>query len=149
VIAERMKPSGPCFESGPKYYFSFEQAFSPLPKMKLLGVFSGFYEQLEVFDSAGKLWRLQELRCRQKKSRLLRLVVHLFYNPWVDVEYVWAEPRDYTLEKLRSRFLTAIDRDDDILTQFVEPEVLKKKAEAAMSFAELATVYRSSQKDSR
>ena len=116
--------------------------------MKLLGVFSGFYEQLEVFDSAGKMWRLEELRCGLKKSRLLRFVVHLFYNPWVDVEHVWSEPRDYALDELRSRFLAAIDSDDDILTQFLAPEVLKKKIEAATSFAELAAVYQSSQKES-
>lgn len=144
-----MKPSGPCFESGPKGYFSFERAYEPLTKMKLLGVFSGFYEQLDVFDSGGKVWRLQELRCRQKKSRWLRILVHLFYNPWVDVEYVWAVPRDYTIDELKSRYLAAIESDDDILTQFISADVLKKKTEAASSFAELASIYRNSQKESR
>ena len=110
--------------------------------MKLLGVFSGFYEQLEVFDATGEIWRVQELRCRYQKSWWLTILVHTVYNPWVDVSASWREPMEYRIEDLKVAYTKAVDQDDDILTQFVEASELKTKIAAAASFEDLADVYR-------
>jgi hypothetical protein len=142
-----MKPGGPCFESGPRGYFSSNRAFTPQEKMKLLGLFSGFYEQLTVFDAHGKAWRVIELRSRHK-TRWFHVLVRLFYNPWVDVEFVWRAPIDYQLEDLKACYIAAVEADDDILTQFVEQEELKEKIGAAGSFAELSRIYQWAQKES-
>ncbi len=141
-----MKPSGACFEFGPNGYFAFERAFAPQTKMKLLGVFSGFYEQRTVFDAGGRMWRLAELRSRHK-TPFYRLLVHLFYNPWVDVEFLWHAPVEYPLDDLRAVYLAAVDADDDILTQFMERKELKKEITAATSFDELSSIYQRAQRE--
>jgi hypothetical protein len=140
-----MNPRGPCFEAAPNDYFSFDRAFTPQTRMKLLGVLSGFYDKLTVFDASGKVWRVAELRSRHK-TPLFRLLVRLFYNPWVDAEFVWRAPEEYRLADLKATYLAAIDADDDILTQFVEREPLKKKIADATSFDEIARIYQWAQR---
>jgi hypothetical protein len=54
----------------------------------------------------------------------------------------WSEPKPYALEELMRAFSTAVDRDDDILTQFVERDELKKRISATQSFAQLVDVYK-------
>jgi hypothetical protein len=142
-----MNPTGPCFECGPRGYFSFEPAYAPRKKMKLLGVFSGFYEQALVFDATGKVWRASQLRSRYKKSWWLMPLVHTVFNPWVDVEISWEQLRSFQLEELKDLYSRAVDQDDDILTQFVDAPELKKRITAARSFDDLAGVYRWMQTD--
>ena len=142
-----MNPSGPCFEFGPRGYFSLEPSYTARKKMKLLGVFSGFYEQALVFDATGKVWRASQLRSRHKKSWWLTLLVHTVFNPWVDVEISWDQPRQFQLEELKDLYLRAVDQDDDILTQFVDAPELKKKIKEAESFDDLVRVYRWMQSD--
>jgi hypothetical protein len=115
--------------------------------MKLLGVFSGFYEQLMVVDSAGNGWRIREVRSSYKKSWWLTILVHTVFNPSVDVQFIWEEPRSISLEDVKSHYLKAVEADDDILTQFVEPEVLKQKIIEAKSLAALGDVCRWAQRD--
>ena len=115
--------------------------------MKLLGVFSGFYDQTVTFDATGQIWRVRELRSRFKKSWWLTPLVHTIFNPWVDVELIWQHPQQFRLEDLKERYLHAVDHDDDNLTQFVNAPELKKKIEAAQSFNDLIYVYRWMQTD--
>lgn len=110
--------------------------------MKLLGQFSGFYAQIVAFDAAGKVWRVKELRSRYRKSWWLMPLVYTVFNPWIDVELLWEEPRAYRLEELKERYLEAVDQDDDILTQFVDAPELKSRIAAARSFDDLVKVYR-------
>ena len=136
-----MNPTGKCFVSGPRGYFSFEPDFTLDRKMKLLGVFSGFYELSEVFDAAGRAWRVEELQCRYRKSWWLTALVHTVFNPWVDVSFSWREPAEYRIKDLKTAYSNSVDQDDDILTQFVEAAELKSKIAAAESFEDLVRVY--------
>ena len=117
--------------------------------MKLLAVFSGFYEQITVFDAAGKVWQARELKSRYQKTWWLSALVHTVFNPWVDTEFVWHEPRAYTLDELKKNYASAVEADDDILTQFVERDALLKEISEASSFTDLARIYRSAQREQR
>ncbi|MEN9401680.1 MAG: hypothetical protein RL091_383, partial [Verrucomicrobiota bacterium] len=52
------------------------------------------------------------------------------------------EPKSFDLEELKQAYSKAVDKDDDILTQFVEAAELKKRIAEVQSFDSLIEVYR-------
>jgi hypothetical protein len=70
-------------------------------------------------------------------SRMLAATV---YNPRVRVQFEYERARRYTLDDLKAAFGAALEADDDVLTQFHEPEELRGKLAAAASFAEVTAV---------
>jgi hypothetical protein len=70
-------------------------------------------------------------------SRMLAITV---YNPRVRVQFEYERAGRYTLDDLKAAFGAAVEADDDVLTQFHEPEALMGKLAAAASFAEVAAV---------
>jgi hypothetical protein len=137
-----MHPSGPCFVTGPRGYFRFDNDYFPARTAKLLGIINGFHETKIVFDAVGKKWRASGVRSRWKKSWWLTLLANTVFNPRVDIEVLWRDPEPYTLEDLKLIYTKAVDRDDDILTQFIEADVLKRKIAEAQSFENLVEAYK-------
>lgn len=70
-------------------------------------------------------------------SRMLAATV---YNPRVRVQFEYHRAERYTLDDLKAAFGAALAADDDVLTQFHEPEELRGKLAAASSFADVAAV---------
>jgi hypothetical protein len=70
-------------------------------------------------------------------SRMLAATV---YNPRVRVQFEYVRAERYTLDELKAAFGAALAVDDDVLTQFHEPEELLGKLAAATSFADVAAV---------
>jgi hypothetical protein len=137
-----MSPQGPCFEVGPKGYFSFEPQFASTKVWTALGAFSGFVEKSTVFDRDGRKWQAKGLEAPFKKSWWRVILANTVYNPRVSVTTLWREPKPFDLEELKQAYSKAVDKDDDILTQFVEAAELKKKIAEAQSFDSLIEVYR-------
>ncbi len=137
-----MKPSGKCFLSGPRGYFSFESSYSTPEMANLLGVVGGFFKWCFVYDADGRKWQPGEVQSAFRDSWWTRLLANTIYNPQVKVNVIWNEPQTYTLTELKRTYSDAVDKDDDILTQFVEPEELKKRILAATSFEQLVQVYK-------
>jgi hypothetical protein len=142
-----MNPEGPCFEVGPNGYFDFSPQYSSTRMWTALGAFSGFVEKSFVFDRDGRKWQARAAEAPFEKNWWRVLLAHTVYNPRISVTVHWQAPRSYALDELRQAYLSAVDKDDDILTQFVEADELKKKIAAAESFDSLAAVYRWMQTD--
>jgi hypothetical protein len=62
------------------------------------------------------------------------------YNPRVRVQFEYERAGRYALDDLKAAFGAALEADDDVLTQFHEPEELRVKLAAATSFADVAAV---------
>ncbi|GAB5471903.1 MAG: hypothetical protein Mars2KO_00020 [Maribacter sp.] len=58
---------------------------------------------------------------------LTRFLANTFYNPIVDIKTNWTLMDKYTLEELKKEISDCIDDDDDILTQFIESDDLRKE----------------------
>ncbi len=69
------------------------------------------------------------------------MLVNTIYNPKINVTVLWGEPKTYVLEELKTAYIKAVEKDDDILTQFVEAKELKNKISDAQSFGELIEIY--------
>jgi len=136
-----MTPTGPCFLSGPKGYFSFEPSYSSQQTTTLLGAIGGFFDKSTVYDSQGHQWRAKGIESSYRRSWWTVLLANTVYNPRITVTVVWRVPKPYRLEDLKLIYSKAVDKDDDILTQFLEAEELQKRISEAQSFDELVAVY--------
>ena len=93
-----------------------------------------------IYDSAGNVW---EFRFRHAKeySSLAKLLAQ-FYNPVKPISLTWHQHRTYELSELQKAYLEALAHDDDILTQFVEEDELRKRIEQSANFSELLETWR-------
>ena len=106
-----------------------------------MGVISGFFEKLTVYDANGRRWKSKGLNSEYRRSWWTVLLAHTVYNPWITITLLWKEPTSYDLDELKRAYAKAVDSDDDILTQFVEAVELQHKISAAQTFADLVAVY--------
>ncbi len=97
------------------------------------GVLKGTLDSV-AFDKDGTKWKYGLIANKKIDSLLTKILAYTIYNPIIQVTPNWTESGKYSLEELKSSICTCIDRDDDILTQFVEPERLKKIINDSDSF---------------
>ena len=137
-----MTPTGPCFTVGPRGYFSLEPAFSSKRTATLLGVINGFFDKSIVYDADGRRWQTKGIECGYRRTWWTLLLANTVYNPRISVTMLWRDPKAYELHELKRAYLQAVDKDDDILTQFVDAEELQKRTSATQSFQDLVDVYK-------
>lgn len=106
-----MSPQGPCFEVGPKGYFSFHPQFASTRVGTTLGAFSGFVEKSVVFDRDGRKWQAKGAEAPIKKSWWRVVLANTVYNPRVSVTILWREPKPFDLEELKQAYSKAVDND--------------------------------------
>jgi len=135
-------PQGPCFITGADGYFSFEEDYRSEGKGNLYGVLKGFFDTMTVYDAQGNKWKAKGVVSKYKRTWWWVLLANTVYNPRVTVRITWGEPRPYHLLDLKEVYVKAVEKDDDILTQFVEAGVLKERIGEARNFGALAEVYR-------
>jgi hypothetical protein len=135
-----MTPSGPSFVTASRDSFYFDPAFVSTWQTSLRGALGEFRERIVVFDAKGKKWSASEIRMSRKKNWWSVLLANTI-NPNVATTILWKDPTPYSIEELKQAFSHAVDQDDDILTQFVEADDLKKKISQAQSFEELVSVH--------
>jgi hypothetical protein len=97
----------------------------PLNKSTLLGVLKKSSDKTLYFDKEGKVWSSTILSEGYKPTLIDKLLAYTFYNPLLDIKRSWVQLRDYDLQELKERICYCIDKDDDILTQFIEGDMLK------------------------
>jgi len=92
-----------------------------------------------LVDSGGRCWRLADLTLQERLSGLRRLlftVARVWRSPVVPVQPV-LEPASCSFEDVKREVLSQIERDDDVLTQFVDPDKLKQAVQSSQSAVEL------------
>ena len=97
-------------------------------------------DQYVFYDSDGFVWNSRLERPALNRGFWSRVATN-FYNPSQQVDVKWTRVRQYSFEELRAAYIQALERDDDILTQFAEREELKALVEKVTDFAGLVTFY--------
>lgn len=89
------------------------------------------------YDSLGKLWRVSPDSFPYIDSWWRRLLANTIYNPRFGAELCWESTGSYSFSDLQALICSLVDKDDDILTQFVERDVLKTAINGCKTFEEL------------
>ncbi len=92
-----------------------------------------------AFDRNGEKWSYKLVGSRAI-SFTSKILAYTFYNPMMEVRAVWTKLGPYPVKELQAVLSHCVDQDDDILTQFIEPEHLKHAIHNAPTFDELYRV---------
>jgi hypothetical protein len=90
------------------------------------------------FDASGEKWVVSKDTFRYPDTWWMRLLANTVYNPQFEAELGWDPAGHYNFAELQNQICLLVDRDDDVLTQFTEPQVIKKAVNECRSFEELA-----------
>ena len=87
-----------------------------------------------VYDSEFNIWKYELKSERVKNNLFIKFLPNTLYNPIIPVTPIWTLIESSNIESLKNKINVAIDKDDDILTQFVEADELKKQISDTNSF---------------
>jgi hypothetical protein len=102
----------------------------------VIGIIKGSVDSF-AFDTDGNKWNYYLKSDRVKDNFRTRLLANTIYNPVVNVIPQWNKTGSYHINELKDVIKRQINQDDDILTQFVEPETLKQAIDNSNSFEEI------------
>ncbi|MBJ2173674.1 hypothetical protein JBL43_05455 [Aureibaculum sp. A20] len=91
----------------------------------------------EMYSSEMNIWNLEQKTEKFKNTKWNIFLAKTIYNPSFEVNLVWEKKGIYKLTKLKTKIKNCIEKDDDILTQYVEVDFLLHKVEKSSSFSEL------------
>lgn len=94
-------------------------------------------DDAKVYSNEMEMWNLEQKTDKFKNTKWNRFLAKTIYNPSFDVTLFWKKIGMYKLTELKTKINSCIDKDDDILTQFVEADFLKNKVESSVDFSEL------------
>ncbi|WP_153798013.1 hypothetical protein [Foetidibacter luteolus] len=97
-------------------------------------------QENKFYDAAGKFWTLTYINQKVKNDFWTRFLANSFYNPTIEIKLGWTEEGVYTLGELKEKIFVCIDKDDDIITQFVEADFLKDKIYSCETFHQILTI---------
>jgi hypothetical protein len=97
-------------------------------------VTSGGWRGTQYFDADGRLHVIRELVPPHPIGFVQRLLAATIHNPWLMASIHYEEPVPYEIPQLVATLIRAVEADDDILTQWREPEDLLNKLRAAKTF---------------
>jgi hypothetical protein len=109
----------------------------PLDKTNLLGLLQYSTNECLYYDKEGKVWSSTISSEKHKPTFLNKVLANTFYNPSIAIQRSWTQQRRYELHELKDSICRCIDKDDDILTQFIEAGILKGKVGSCADFAGL------------
>lgn len=97
----------------------------------------GFWDELELYDAGGRLWRVEAVELPEGAAAWRRLLARTVWNPRTTARISYREPATYELPVLKAALHRALSDDDDVLTQFHEAEEIELWLAQASSFDEV------------
>ena len=128
------QPSYPLLVVDPKGWLDL-QSDSKKGRFSLYGVLNT--KRWTGYDSKGVQWRVSPDSFPYPDKWWTRLLARTIWNPRFDAELRWQEAGSYALNDLQNLICELVNRDDDVLTQFVSPKKLKDSVGACETFGEL------------
>ena len=111
--------------------------------MSLLSVLAEYWKGLHVYRSDGiKLRPRVDAATLPAGAWWRRLLANTVYNPQIRVAVTYEPAGNYSLAELKDRVLSYLPKDDDILTQFIRAEDIRRLLARAESFADVVDVAR-------
>jgi hypothetical protein len=104
-----------------------------LEKAKVLGILKGNLDSI-VFDSNEKKWTYKLNADKVTDNFMTRFLANTFYNPTVNVIPEWKMIGVYEIDEIKKELIKCIEKDDDILTQFIGSEEIKNYINKVNSF---------------
>jgi hypothetical protein len=95
------------------------------------------------YDSAGCQWHVVSDSFPYPDTWWTRMLANTVYNPRFEVELRWRTAGSYLFEDLQTSICALIDKDDDLLTQFISADRLKRVVKGCKTLDELVAMLKS------
>ena len=119
------------------YIKGYDKSTSKINKSNLYAYTKGFYHNLKIYDSIGNEWSVGEVISKYPINIWTKLLANTFYNPKMEVDLKWKEPKQFMYSDLQDTITKIIEKDDDIYTQYINHDKLIKLISESKSFKEL------------
>jgi hypothetical protein len=120
------------------YLVPAESYFSKVATSALVD--STIFQNTFLFDKNGNVWSYQQVSDKFKDNFLTKFLAKTFYNPLLDAKVIWSNVGTYQFKDLQDKLKSCVDKDDDIITQFEEADVIKSSLDQATTFADILKV---------
>jgi hypothetical protein len=94
-------------------------------------------DENEFYDRNGKRWTFKFINNNIKNDFKTRILANTFYNPMVSVNLDWKQTGDYNLTELKNAIFQCVDKDDNVITQFEEADVIKNEIRKCLTFEDI------------
>lgn len=94
-------------------------------------------DENKLYDPSGKCWTFMWVNDKIKNDFRTRLLAKTFYNPAITVDIEWKLIGNYRLDDLKNDICSCVDKDDDIITQFEEGDIIKNEIRNCHSFEDI------------
>ena len=132
------QPQFPIIAANESYFVQVIREAFP-ERSRVLGVLKQRVDGL-FFDCTGVKWTLRITSDRARNTWLSRLLAETIYNPTIPVKFEWTAIGRYQLEELKGAICERLEKDDDVLTQFVEAKVIAGALDKTTSFEQIIGV---------
>jgi len=103
----------------------------------LLALVHGYFDRLTLYDSAGLAWPVAQAIPTRPISKFARWLAPICYNPRITVRLSLKDSVPYQFDEIKAEICALVDKDDDRMTQNIEPGKLKALINGAQSFGDL------------
>jgi len=117
-----------------------QDRLEPHLRANAYGFFRRWWTGVTYFHRDGYQYRIAAVRPPRPLGVVDRILATTLYNPQLDFAIEYAVVGTYEVAQLRHAVATAIQRDDDTLTQFHEAPVLLARVNQAQSFDDVLAV---------
>lgn len=104
------------------------------------GFHKPWWKGVSLFHRNGTRYEVASATPVRSLPPLSKLLAATVYNPSLSARYEYRPAGAYSLDDLKKALNAAIDRDDDILTQFHSAATLKARVAGATSFDDIVRV---------
>jgi hypothetical protein len=111
------------------------------------GFLKPWWKGVSFFHRDGTRYEVLTATPSRRLPPMAKLLAATIYNPRFTVQYEFRSVGPYEIDDLRQAVADAIDRDDDILTQFHEADELKERLAEVKTFDGVLKLLRFAQTD--
>ena len=101
---------------------------------------TAYFDGVDLFDKTNGKWKYRQVSAQLRNSWLTKLLARTVYNPILNAEVIWTFNGTYQLFELKAKLKNCVDKDDDIITQFEEADIIKSAIGKAENFNEILEV---------
>ena len=101
------------------------------------GFHKPWWKGVKLYHRNGYRFEVEKATPEQELPPLSKLMAATIHNPTFNVNYEYQSTGFYKIDELKQALRGAVEKDDDVLTQFHEAEELISRIDAAKDFGDL------------
>ena len=104
------------------------------------GFHKPWWKGVKLYHRNGYRFEVEKATPEGELPPLSKLLAATIHNPTFNVQYEYTSTGFYQLDELKQALRAAVEKDDDVLTQFHEAEELVSRIDAAKNFDDVVDV---------